>query len=115
MLDHTGVAAGARPREHELATLPRRRQPIMTSPPHPTAALGDLTPDQIDYLKERTTGDIVWPPDAQLRCYPLPSSYAVVRVEERQVRPRVMTGTRGAPYLSRFVRDSGRSGGERAG
>lgn len=41
---------------------------------------------QIEYLKDQTTGEIVWPPDAQLGCHPLPWSYAVVAVEEKEVR-----------------------------
>lgn len=41
---------------------------------------------QIEYLKDKTTGDIVWPPDAQLHCHPLPWSYAVIAVEEKEAR-----------------------------
>ncbi|CAM9884564.1 unnamed protein product [Pylaiella littoralis] len=42
---------------------------------------------KIGYLKDKSTGDIVWPPDAQLNCHPLPWSYAVIAVEEREARP----------------------------
>ncbi|CAM9669143.1 unnamed protein product [Scytosiphon promiscuus] len=41
---------------------------------------------KIEYLKDQTTGDIVWPPDAQLHCHPLPWSYSVVAVEEKEAR-----------------------------
>ena len=40
---------------------------------------------QIGYLKDQTAGDIVWPPDAQLNCHPLPWTYAVIAVEEQEV------------------------------
>eukprot|EP00904_Undaria_pinnatifida_P007369 jgi/Undpi1/3762/HiC_scaffold_16.g07131.m1 len=40
---------------------------------------------KVDYLKDQTTGDIVWPPDAQMKCHTLPWRYAVVAVEEKAV------------------------------
>eukprot|EP00903_Cladosiphon_okamuranus_P013542 g12614.t1 len=43
---------------------------------------------KIEYLKDQTTGDIVWPPDAQMHCQPPPWSYAVIAVEEKQVVDR---------------------------
>ena len=53
---------------------------------------------QADYLKDQTTGDIVWPPDAQLQCRTLPWTYAVVAVEEKEASTRV------APLSSSGVR-----------
>ncbi|CAM9720967.1 unnamed protein product [Ectocarpus sp. 6 AP-2014] len=41
---------------------------------------------KIEYLKDQTTGDIVWPPHAQMHCHPLPWNYAVVAMEEKEAR-----------------------------
>ncbi|CBN76999.1 MORN domain repeat containing protein [Ectocarpus siliculosus] len=43
---------------------------------------------KIEYLKDQTTGDIVWPPHAQMHCHPLPWNYAVVAMEEKEVIDR---------------------------
>ncbi|CAN0074684.1 unnamed protein product [Ascophyllum nodosum] len=40
---------------------------------------------KINYLKEQTIGDIVWPADAQMKCRPSPWSYVVIAVEERNI------------------------------
>eukprot|EP00752_Nemacystus_decipiens_P009142 g8165.t1 len=52
---------------------------------------------KIEYLKDLTTGDIVWPPDAQMSCHPPPWSYAAVAVEEQQARRSSSLGGLGSP------------------